>query len=237
MPVPASFIYDNFYMKPSILFVLFFNSVCGYASESTGTISFNKDTVVISKTITNEIAGSAYRKRATQYQVLSQSDTSRFAIILIESNKNEFDHDGSVHLKFHFDKNKSFREQKEELNILLDKASKDYKFDSLKSIFSLWLPSLGDLNITLSRELENNKDIKSIVKNYWKLNDFLLASSLSIELNEIFKKYNLSVKQYAIEHFGYFAKPGTLNRYSKIETNPAAFPKKIMEGSMWVYFD
>lgn len=224
-------------MKLSILLILFFQAACGNSTASIDKTILPADTVVISKPITNEIAGSSYRKRATQYQVVYQSDTSNFSIIVIESNKNEFDHDGSVHFNFHFDKNKSFREQKEELYILLNKASQEYKFDSVKSIFSLWLPSLGDLNITFSKELENNKDVKLILKNYWKLNDFLLKSSLAKELNEIFKKFNLTVKQFTIEHFSYFAKPETLNRYSKIETNPTAFPSKIMEGAMWIYFD
>jgi len=224
-------------MQISILLILFFQTACSNSPIGNDTTLLQKDTVVISKPITNEIAGSSYRKRATQYQIVNQSDTSKFSIILIESNKNEFDYDGSVHLDIHFDKNKSFQEQKEELNTLLNKASEEYKFDSLKSIFSLWLPSLGDLDIKTSKELENNKDIKLILKNYWKLNDFLLTSSLSKEINEIFKKYNLTVKQFTIEHFSYFATPETLKRYSKIETNPTAFPKNILEGAMWIYFD
>lgn len=197
---------------------------------------FLNDMVVISKTITNEIAGSAYRKRATQYRLANKSDTSQCTIIIIESNKNEFDHDGSVHLQIDFDKNKSYREQKAELAMLLETACKEYKFDSLKSIYSLWLPSLGDLNIKISKELET-KDVKLIRKNYWKLNDFLLTSSLSKEINDIFKKYKLRAKQFSIEHFGYYAGPETLKRYSKIETDPADFPAKIIQGAMWIYFD
>ena len=224
-------------MKLSILLLLFFQTACGNPPAGLDTNLLPNDTLVISKPITNEIAGSAYRKRATQYQIAHQSDTSKFAIILIESNKNEFDHDGSVHLEFHFDKSKSFKEQKQELNILLVKASKEYKFDSLKSIYSLYLPSLGDLNIKVSKELEDNKDLKLIMKSYWKLNDFLLKSSLSKEINEIFKNYNLTVKQFTIEHFGYFAKPEIINKFSKIETDPNAFPTKIMEGGIWIYFD
>lgn len=224
-------------MNLSILILFFFQMTCSNEATIGDRYLLSKNTVVISKPITNEIAGSAYRKRATQYQLANQFDTSKFAIIISESNKNDFDHEGSVHLEIHFDKNKNFREQKVELNMLLEKASEEYKFDSLKSIYSLWLPSLGDLDIIISKELENNNDIKLIQEDYWKLNAFLLTSSLSKEINDIFKKYNLTVKQFSIEHFSYFARPETLIRYSKIETNPNDFPTKIMEGAMWIYFD
>ena len=196
-----------------------------------------QDTLVISKPITDELAGSAYRKRATQYQIVTQFDTSKFAIIISESNKNDFDHEGSVYLYFRFDEKKSFREQKAELNMLIEKASEEYKFDSLKNIYFLDLVSLGDLNIDISRELENNKNQKLILKNYWKLNDFLLESSLSKEMNDIFKKYKLTVKQFTIEHFSYSPAFEILSRYGKIETKRIDFPAKIMIGTMWIYFD
>lgn len=224
-------------MKHAILFLLFLSTVFNRSTAGAVTPFLVNDTIVISKPITDEIAGSAYRKRATQYQFVHQADTSGFSIIFIESNKNDFDHEGTVYAELIFDRNKSIREQKEELAFLLNKASEEYEFDSLKSIFSLWLPNLGDLNIRASRELEMDKDKKLILKDFWKLNDFLLKSSLAKEMNEWFKKYNLTVKQFSIEHFNFSSKPETLRLDSKIETKPDYFPKSIMEGEMWVFFN
>ncbi len=192
------------------------------------------DTLIITKSITNEIPGSAYRKRANLYQMVNKNDTSKFSIILLESNKNEFDNDGSVHLNIRFDKTKSFKEQKAELSLLLKYASKDYRLDSLKGIFALNMLSLGDLNIQTSKELVNQKNLAEILKSHKKLNSFLLKSSLSGEFNSIFERYHLAIKNYSIEHFGFGSDIGSLNKYSKIETNKTDLPTRIMRGAMWV---
>lgn len=224
-------------MKLTVLLIFILQIACGVPATNSDLKMTLNDTIVISKKITNEISGSAYRKKATQYQLINSFDTSKFSIIISESNSNEFDHAGSVYLELNFDKDKSFRQQKQELKVLLANASKEYKLDSLKSIYSIWTPTLGDLDLKVSKELESRKDIKKIQNNYWRLNDFLLNSSLSLEINDIFSQYKLTVKQYSIEHLSYYSKLEILKEYSKIETKPIDFPMEIIAGQMTIYFN
>jgi len=224
-------------MKLTVLLIFILQIACGVPATNSDLKMTLNDTIVISKKITNEISGSAYRKKATQYQLINSFDTSKFSIIISESNSNEFDHAGSVYLELNFDKDKSFRQQKQELKVLLANASKEYKLDSLKSIYSIWTPTLGDLDLKVSKELESRKDIKKIQNNYWRLNDFLLNSSLSLEINDIFSQYKLTVKQYSIEHLSYYSKLEILKEYSKIETKPIDFQMEIIAGQMTIYFN
>ena len=222
-------------MKSSLLLTSLIYLSCGLPSTKKDLEKTKNDTVVISKKITDEIAGSSYRKRATKFQLVNLMDTSKFSIIISESNNNEFDHEGSIYLEIYFDKNKNYKEQKQELKKILIEAARHYNLDSLKSIYSIWPPSLGDLNIKISKELENKNGLKAVPENYRKLCDFLLTSSLTQEMNDVFKDYKLIVKGYGIEHFGY-SDIETLKEYSKIESQPNTFPKKIITGDLTIYF-
>jgi len=223
-------------MKFSILLTSLIYFSCGLPSTKKDLETTKNDTIVISKKITDEISGSAYRKRATKFQLVNQLDTSNFSIIISESNNNEYDNEGVVYLEIEFDKDKNYKQQKQELKKILIEASKHYKLDSLKSIYSIWLPSLGDLNVKVSKELENKNQLESIPENYNKPCDFLLKSSLTQEINDIFKDYKLTVKGYGIEHFGYYSTGNVIKEYSKIETKIYDFPRNVITGDLTIYF-
>ena len=106
-----------------------------------------QDTTVGSKIITDEIAGSAYRKSAKGYFLIIGKDTSKFTCIFSDSKDGKY-----VSLDFiGKDNQTSYRERMEHLRIILPFASKDYKMDSLKSIYFGRLVNNGDIAIELTK--------------------------------------------------------------------------------------
>ena len=128
-----------------------------------------KDTVVGSKIITDEIAGSAYRKSAKGYFVIIDKDTSKFICIFSESKDGKY-----ISLDF-IGKNSttSYRERMEYLKIILPFASKDYTLDSLKSIYFGRLVNNGDIAIDVTKKYRTKFGYSDKISNYSTISNFL----------------------------------------------------------------
>lgn len=185
-----------------------------------------------SKEITNEIAGSAYRKRATQYFIVNEVDTSSFKPIVILSNS-----DASVRIRFDIGyrvNDLSYADRLSQLKTILKKASQDYNLDSLKYVGIGRLVLHGDMTAALSAsyiDLYGDKGIS--VKEYGKVCAFLSASQLSIDLNNIFTAYNIEIESYSIEK-AFFTSRKVLKTYSKLDNDTINIPEKILDCDCWI---
>lgn len=191
------------------------------------------DTIVGSKTITNEIPGSAYNERATGYFVVVGKDTSDFTCYFIKLKKEE---GGPVGMSIRFEKRTvSYRQRMNELRIILPVAAREFEFDSLTSITIGGLTSSGDLAIDITnhyRQLYGTSD-KIEEKKYKEIGQFLAKSKLGADLDSLFKPFSISVDKVFPEKL-YFTTKEDLYRSSKIETDSAKVPDKILDCLIWV---
>lgn len=194
----------------------------------------NVDTLVGSKPITEEIAGSAFRKRATAYFIITGIDTSDFVCVLMEAKEN-----GTVQMELTprraKDDSKTYKQRLFELKKILPFAAKDYKFDSINNVFLGSLISHGDLAIDVTKHYIKKYGSSTKITDYKKIESFLLTSKLAIDINELFKPYNLSVKKVGVEK-AFFMDKKDLYLLSKIEYDTTAVPDKILTCITWLNF-
>lgn len=190
------------------------------------------DTAIASQNVIQDIAGSAYLKRATAYFVITGSDTSDFKVVFAEEKEN-----GLIGISIHYDqikrKGKSFSNRMEELKLILPVAQTEYNFDSLRNISVGRLVSTGDLAVTISREYNEKFKGSYTTENYKQISGFLLESALADEFNNIFKPYQLNVSHISIEK-AFFTSKKELYWASKIETDSTEIPDKILDCITWI---
>jgi hypothetical protein len=191
----------------------------------------SSDTTIVSRSITNEIPGSALRKRAKQYYFITGKDTSSLQFYMIESNDGNVDIDIADHRISH--ENISYRELLTELKAILPMASKDFNFKVLHSIFLGRLVQKGDIAVQISNQYSHEIGSASKKIDYTKTVKFLIHSKLSSDLNIAFKIYNLSVHDVSIEH-PFFTTKNELYYQNIIETPSNEVPKKIFDCMAWV---
>jgi hypothetical protein len=188
------------------------------------------DTIIGSKTITDEIAGSAYRKRATGYFVIIDKDTSDYTCIFLEST------DGgkvSIDLNIPYSKaSMTYRQRLEELKIILPIAAKDYNFDSLTSVSFGRLILSGDLAVEVTQQYQQKFGISNKLESYVTVGQFLKESKLGEDLNDLFKPYLISVDKVSIEKL-FLTSQKDLLWASKVETDTTKFPDKILDCIAW----
>ena len=180
------------------------------------------DTLTGSIPITDEIAGSAYRKRAKGYFIIAGGDTSAFMPIFTESKKS------IVGIDIRFNKEMTYAQQFKELKTLLAEAVKDFEFDSIRSITLGRLISTGDLAIEISNELNLDKELKNNLNDYPKVVVFLMKSKLTSDFNSLLNPYNIYVDTIYPEKL-FFASQKEIFTYSKIETDSVQIPDKILD--------
>ncbi len=192
------------------------------------------DTLIGKKNITNEIAGSAYRKRATGYFTIVNKDTSDFMPIFSEYNDNG---KIGINLNLPYLKNaKTYFQRLSELELILPEAALEYNFDSLRTVSIGRLILSGDLAISVTKEYKEkfgNKE-KIITSDYKEISEFLLAeSTLAKDLNELLKPYSKSVSRIDIEK-AFFTDKDELLRYSEISRDTTEIPEKILDFITWI---
>lgn len=194
------------------------------------------DTLIGEIKITNELAGSAYRNRATGYFVIIEKDTSNYKPIFTESKEN-----GSISIiqnLSYSEKNATYEQRLNELKLILQKAEQDYDIDSLTDMSLGRLILSGDLAVILTREFKHtfdeNKKIETI-KNQ-EISNFLLESTLTRDLNDIFKPYQKTVKKISIEKL-LFTDKQELIRYSDIAMDVSQIPENILDFMIWIEFE
>lgn len=189
------------------------------------------DTLVGSKIITDEIAGSAYRKRAKGYFLIIDKDTSDFTCIFSENKDN-----GNVGIDLnirYFKATMSYRQRLEELKLILPTAATDFNFDSLTGINFGRLVLSGDLAIDVTKQYQQKFGTSDKLESYETVGLFLKESKLGSDLDSLFKPYNISVDKVSIEkHF--YASREEIFWGSKIETDSVDIPDRILDCMPWV---
>ncbi|MET4084015.1 hypothetical protein ABIB40_003988 [Pedobacter sp. UYP30] len=184
------------------------------------------DTIVGSKTITDELAGSAFRKRAIGYFVIIDRDTSDYSCIFTEAKDG-----GNVEINLNASYLKpaiSYKKRLAELRIILPNAAKDFNFDLLTGISFGRLISSGDLAINVTKQYHQKFGASDKLKSYTAVAQFLKESKLGTDLNNVLKPYSISVDKVSIEKL-FFTSPRGLYWASKIETDSLNVPDKILD--------
>lgn len=194
------------------------------------------DTLIGKVKITNEISGSAYRNRATGYFVITEKDSSNYVPIFTESKEN-----GNISIIQNLSyskKNRTYAQRLNELKLILQRAEQDYDIDSLTGMSLGRLILSGDLAVMLTKEFKNTfGDKKQITTTeYQKISNFLLESTLTRDLNIVFKPYQKAVKKIRIEK-AFFTNKKELIRYSHTEIDSSQIPENIIDFMIWVEFE
>lgn len=178
------------------------------------------DTIIGKKNITNEIAGSAYRKRAIGYFVVVKNDTSGFMPIFTESK--DYGKIGISQNLPYSNKTETYFQRLSEFKLILPKAAKEFNFDSLSGMSIGRLILTGDLAIAITEEYRNKfgEKEKITTADYSEISDFLLESRLTKDLNELFEPYSKSVEKVGIEK-AFFTTRDELVNYSRVSKDTA----------------
>lgn len=189
------------------------------------------DTIVGSKTITNEIAGSAYRKKTIGYFVIVGKDTSDYTCIFTESKDG-----GKVSIDLNIPYSKAamtYRQRFAELKLILPKATTDFNFDSLTSINFGRLVLSGDLAVEITKQYRHKFGTSQKLESYATVEQFLKESKLGSDIDNLFKQYSISVDNVSIEKL-FLTSEEDLYWASKIETDTLIVPDKILDCMTWV---
>ena len=194
-----------------------------------------QDTLVLQKIVTNEIAGSAYSKKAIEYSLVVKNDTLDFKPVFVESNE-----DGmvSIYLNLPYaNKTQTYSQRTEVLKLILGKASEEFNFDSLSRLSVGRLILTGDLAIEITEQYKSRYDINENIttSDYNKISVFLLESRLTTDLNKLFHPYSKSVEKINIEK-AFFTTKNDLLKNSKVEKDTSEIPDRILDCIVWVSF-
>jgi hypothetical protein len=199
--------------------------------KTTNENSVTIDTLVGSKIITDEIAGSAYRKRAICYFVIIDKDTSDYTCIFSEYKDNS---NVGIDLNIpYFKATMTYRQRLEELKIILPKAATEFNFDSLTGINFGRLVLSGDLAIDVTKQYHQKFGISDKLQSYETVGQFLKESKLGSDLDNLFKPYSITVDKVSIEKL-FHTSQKELYWASRIETDSVDVPDKILDCMTWV---
>ncbi|HNP19455.1 MAG TPA: hypothetical protein PKL31_13540 [Fulvivirga sp.] len=216
---------------PAVIFLI----SCGSKNEnsnSKSTDAYQADTVIGSKAITNELAGSVYRKRATAYFVIIDRDTSSFWPTFIETNE------GRITIIIRLRPEYTYQQQLNSIALILPHAAKSYNLDSLSSLSLGRLYTSGDLAIELTNQYVQTFGEKPGIptSEYDDISNFLLNSKLAHDFDKLFERYNSHVSKIGVEKV-FFTDRDYLYQVSKIETDTSNTSKKILDCMTWIQFD
>ena len=213
-------------IKMTFVFLVLLSLACSRNGQSDSFKAVPTDTIIGSKYIKDEIAGSVFRKRAIGYFVIIGKDTSDFTCIFTESKSAVTNIDLNLpYLK----PTMTYRQRLEELKLILPKASKDFNFDSLNYISYGRLVQSGDLAIEITKEYkQKHGTFKNLFTNYSKFEEFLITSKLGRDLETILKPYSISISSVSIEKL-FFTTKKDLYWTSKVETDSTEVPDRILD--------
>ena len=195
-----------------------------------GKHELSNDSSVCRYDISDEIAGSAYRKRGIGYFVVIDKDTSDFHCIFTESK------DGNVNINLqipYLKKSTTHVERMKELKLILDNANNDFNFDSLKYIGFGRLILSGDLAVEITNEYVKKFGTNSKLMDYKTMKQFFIDSKLGYDLNNVFKPYSIIVTDVSLEKL-FFTTKKDLYWASRIEIDSSLVPEKIIDCITWV---
>lgn len=187
-----------------------------------------------SRDMFEQIGGSAYLKRATQYFVITNNDTSGFSPIFTEAID-----DGDIGLDLNLSysrKNIAHSRQMLQLKQILPVAALHYNLASLTEISIGRLILTGDLavDVTLQYQEIFGKTAPIIkTADYKKISEFLYTSRLKTDFERLFKPFGLSVEHVSIEKV-FFADNRQLFTFSELQTDSLNVPAKILDCITWL---
>jgi len=201
------------------------------SSQTSSEKQTTADTIVGSKLMTNEVAGSSYLKKAIGYYIIVGNDTSDFTCIFSESKDG-----GKVGMDLNISYSKitmTYGQRMNELKKILSAAVKDFNFDSLTTIDFGRLVLSGDLAIDLTNQYRQKFGTSTKIKDYGVVKKFLKNSKLATDIDNLLKPYSISVDNVSIEKV-FFTTKEDLYQVSKIETDPTKVPDRILDCMTWV---
>lgn len=219
------------FINIGLLTLLLFSCSEGGRVNSLQQPEFNNltiDTLVYSRSIINELAGSAYREKAIGYSVIAGNDTSDFTCFVY---KFKVSVSGNVGMSIRFEKaTVSYEQRLQELHLILPKASKDFDFDLLTSINMGRLILSGDLAIELTKLYREQFGNSNVIngKSYKNIEQFLSNSKLALDLNKLFYPFSLEVETISVEKV-FFTTKEELYKSSKVEIAFTKAPDRILD--------
>ena len=203
------------------------------SSQTSSEKQTTADTIVGSKLMTNDVAGSSYLKKAIGYYIIVGNDTSDFTCIFSESKDG-----GKVEMDLNISYSKitmTYGQRMNELKKILSLAVKDFNFDSLTTIDFGRLVLSGDLAIDITNQYRQTFGTSTKIMNsdYGMVKKFLKSSKLATDLNILLKPYSISVDNVSIEKV-FFTTKEDLYQLSKIETDTTKVPDRILDCMTWV---
>ncbi|MCL4857342.1 MAG: hypothetical protein KJZ55_08775 [Flavobacteriales bacterium] len=219
--------------KLFILGFLLFSLSCTNVNNPTSSPTDNHtdtlsiDTAIYKSVITNEIAGSAYRKRATAYGLIINGDTSLFHCVFSESNSS-----GNITLYLNNNHpSTSYQQRFTELKHLLPIAALDYNMDSLSSISFGRFIEWGDLAVKTSDEFLV-KSINTYKNLHQDFSIFLPQSFFGKEVNQLLEPYQLKIKNASLEKV-FITSKENYNLNNNIETDSTKVQPNIIDCITW----
>jgi len=193
------------------------------------------DTIVGKMDIIDDIAGSAYLKRATGYFVIANGDTSDYKV---EVSEQKSDNMVCIDIRYNPYRNKSGKGYKErllELQSILEVALKEYSPGPTVSVGIGRLINTGDLAIDVTKEdiQQYGDDYDVWVNEYKKISSFLLRSKLGRDMDSLFGPYNLCTEEISVEKV-FFSTSKELYGYTIPGTGQKNAPDRILDCITWV---
>jgi hypothetical protein len=210
------------------LFLLFFscNDTNSHnSSEKNDTQKIRSDTIVKVLVIPDEIAGTGYIEK--EYFVVIKSDTSTCSSIITKNKSTgkvsmKYKHDpyGKIPYSFSLDdtvavaegvpikkmiKKLSYKDQIRELQLILNYASKDFKFNRLSNV-SFMMSSIDGLPESITKQYLNKYGEKFADAGNEKAANLIKGANLTEDLNKILARYSLSIKNIYIDGLAYYAR-------------------------------
>ena len=193
------------------------------------------DTLNAGRTITIELAGSSFRKRAIEYFVVVKNETSHFALVFAESKET-----GALNIDLNLpytNKTETWAQRLSEMKLILPTASKEFDFVLLSSLSVGRLILTGDLAIKITEQYKTRfgENKKITTADYGKISEFLLETNLATDINELFEPYSITVDKINIEK-AFFTTKDELLKNSSLVKDTSEIPDKILDCIIWVRF-
>ncbi|MEP2026079.1 MAG: hypothetical protein ABJH98_19970 [Reichenbachiella sp.] len=186
------------------------------------------DTLVLRFDVNEELAGSAYREKATGYLLVVDGDSTLFFPAFTKSKKY-----GRVNLILGLHPSLTYHQQMKQLKTILPYAAKDYNFDSLSGVFVGRLVQTGDLAIQVTNEYLEAFDGygSTATTQYDTIASFLATSKLGRDFNKLFDLYGLTAVGTSVEKVFYTE----MHESIKIDSaQHSQWPEKILDAMTWV---
>lgn len=186
------------------------------------------ESIILRFDVNEELAGSAYREKATGYLMVLDGDSTLFFPAFTKGKK-----DGRVNLILGLHPSLTYHQQMRQLKTILPYAAKDYNFDSLSGVYVGRLVQTGDLAIQVTNEYLEAFDgyASTATTQYDTIASFLATSQLGQDFNKLFDPYDITVVDTSVEKVFYTELHESITIDSTLHTQ---FPDKVLDAMVWL---